>query len=85
MRSLILTGPVDRHRASTQKARAETIVENFKLIVTYYRTQGAASVSANHPSYLKSKVTDFSAPQIGMVGDSLKRAIISLFDRQTDR
>lgn len=72
VRSLILTGPVDRHRASTQKARAETIVENFKLIVTYYRTQGAGKCQCESPSYLKSKVTDFSAPQIGMVGDSLE-------------
>jgi len=72
VRSLILTGPVDRHRASTHSARADMIVENLRSILTYYRTQGAGNCRCESPSYLKSKVTDFSGPQIGMAGDALE-------------
>jgi len=72
VRSLILTGPVDRHRAGTQNARADMIIKNVKSILTYYRAQGAGNCRCESPSYLKSKVIDFSAPQIGMIGDNLE-------------
>ena len=71
VKSLILTGPVDRHRPDTQKARAAMIVENLKVIFTYYRSAGAKCVCQS-TGFLKSKVVDLSSPQISALGARLE-------------
>jgi len=63
VKSLILSGPVDRHRRDTQKARAAMTVENLKAIVSYYRSAGT-QCACGSDSFLKSKIVDFSSPQI---------------------
>ena len=71
VKSLILTGPVDRHRSDTQKARAAMIVENLKAIFTYYRSAGT-QCACQSDSFLKSKVVDLSSPQISAWGARLE-------------
>ncbi len=70
VKSLILSGPVDRHRRDTQKARAAMIVENLKAILNYYRSPGT-QCACRSDSFLKSKVVDFSSPQISTFGTPL--------------
>ena len=70
--SLILTGPVDRHRSDTHGARTRMTVENLKAIFEYYRSRGTANCTCQSDSYLKSLVTDFADPQISpFVGNRL--------------
>lgn len=71
VKSLILTGPVDRHRSDTQKARAAMIVDNLKAIFTYYRS-AAAACACRSTGFLKSKVVDLSSPQISTFGTALE-------------
>jgi pimeloyl-ACP methyl ester carboxylesterase len=71
VKSLILTGPVDRHRPNTEKARAAMIVENLKAIFTYYRSAGA-TCACQSTGFLKSKVVDLSSPQIFAFGARLE-------------
>ena len=68
VKSLILSGPVDRHRASTHAARSRMTVDNLRKIFTYYRSQGAANCRCESTSYLRPLVTDFSTPQISPSG-----------------
>ena len=68
VKSLILSGPVDRHRAATLTARSQMTVDNLRRIFTYYRSQGAANCRCESTSYLRPLVTDFSLPQISMGG-----------------
>ncbi len=60
VKSLILSGPVDRHRAGTHAARSQMTVDNLRKIFTYYRSQGAANCRCESTSYLRPLVTDFS-------------------------
>ena len=69
--SLILSGPVDRHRASTHAARTQLTIANLKKIFSYYRSQGAANCQCESSSYLKSIVADFADPQISTFGSRL--------------
>jgi len=62
--SLILSGPVDRHRADTHAARTRMTVDNFKAIVGYYRSQGARDCQCGSIAFLRGRVTDLSTPQI---------------------
>jgi pimeloyl-ACP methyl ester carboxylesterase len=62
--SLVLSAPVDRHRANTHAARARATVDNLKAIFQHYRSQGAATCQCASRSFLKSLVTDFTVPQI---------------------
>jgi pimeloyl-ACP methyl ester carboxylesterase len=62
--SLVLSGPVDRHRADTQGARSRMIVENLKMIFDYYRSPAAAHCQCESSTFLRTLVTDFSTPQI---------------------
>lgn len=64
VRSLILSGPVDRHRTDTRAARTRMTVDNLKAIFTYYRTQSSANCRCASSSYLQPLVMDFSDPQI---------------------
>jgi pimeloyl-ACP methyl ester carboxylesterase len=68
--SLILTGPVDRHR-NTHGARTRMTIENLKAVFEYYRSQGAANCTCQSSSYLKPLVTDFTNPQISTFGGNL--------------
>ncbi|HVO96349.1 MAG TPA: alpha/beta hydrolase, partial [Terriglobales bacterium] len=67
--SLILSGPVDRHRPGTQRARAEMTLNNLKRIFAYYRSQ--AHCTCESSSFLRPLVTDFSDPQISTFGNRL--------------
>ncbi len=69
--SLILSGPVDRHRAETQIARTRMTIENLKAIYGYYRSQGVAHCQCSSGSFLKQLVTDFSDPQITIMDNRL--------------
>lgn len=69
--SLVLTGPVDRHRANTQGARTNATIDNLKMIFKYYRSQGAANCQCESSSFLRPLVTDFSEPQISTFGGRL--------------
>ena len=71
VKSLILSGPVDRHRASTLAARSQMTVDNLRKIFTYYRSHGAANCRCESAAYLRPLVTDFSEPQISMLGNRL--------------
>ena len=64
VRSLILSGPVDRHRSDTHGARTRMTIENLKAIFQYYRSKDAAPCRCESTSFLKPIVTDFSNPQI---------------------
>jgi pimeloyl-ACP methyl ester carboxylesterase len=69
--SLVLSGPVDRHRTTTHGARNQMIVDNLKMIYNYYRSQGAANCQCESSSFLRPIVTDFSDPQISTFGNRL--------------
>ncbi|HEY7221195.1 MAG TPA: alpha/beta fold hydrolase [Candidatus Binatia bacterium] len=69
--SLILSGPVDRHRAETQAARTRMTLDNLKAIYDYYRSAGAAHCQCASSSFLKALVTDFSDPQITILDNRL--------------
>ena len=71
VKSLILSGPVDRHRASTHAARRQMTGDNLRRIFTYYRSQGAANCRCESSAFLRRLVTDFSDPQISMLGNRL--------------
>ena len=71
VKSLILSGPVDRHRASTHAARSQMTVDNLRKIFTYYRSRGAANCRCESAAFLRPLVTDFSEPQISMLGNRL--------------
>jgi pimeloyl-ACP methyl ester carboxylesterase len=69
--SLILSGPVDRHRSDTQDARTRMSVENLRAIFSYYRSQGSAHCQCASSSFLKPIVTDYSNPQITILDNRL--------------
>ena len=69
--SLILTGPVDRHRTDTQEARTRMTVDNLRAIFNYYRSQGAANCQCASSAFLRPLVTDFSSPQITILESRL--------------
>ena len=71
VRSLILSGPVDRHRATTHGARTQTTIDNLRKILAYYRSEGAANCRCESSSFLRPLVTDFSDPQISTFGGRL--------------
>ncbi|MGE5220525.1 MAG: alpha/beta fold hydrolase [Chloroflexota bacterium] len=71
VKSLILSGPVDRHRADTSGARTRMTVDNLKAIFSYYRTQGPAHCQCASSSFLKSLVTDYAEPQITILDNRL--------------
>jgi pimeloyl-ACP methyl ester carboxylesterase len=71
VKSLILSGPVDRHRTDTHVARTRMTIENLKAIFSYYRTQGAANCKCASAAYLKSRVVDYSEPQITIFDNRL--------------
>jgi pimeloyl-ACP methyl ester carboxylesterase len=71
VRSLILSGPVDRHRATTQVARTQVTIDNLRKTFAYYRSQGAANCQCQSSSFLRPLVTDFSDPQISTFGGRL--------------
>jgi pimeloyl-ACP methyl ester carboxylesterase len=64
VKSLILSGPVDRHREDTHEARTRMTVDNLRRIFAYYRSQGGKNCQCESSSYLRTLVTDFSDPQI---------------------
>ncbi|HEX2928632.1 MAG TPA: alpha/beta hydrolase, partial [Candidatus Binatia bacterium] len=70
--SLVLSGPVDRHRENTQGARNQMIVENLRMIFDYYRSQGAANCQCESTAFLKKLVMDISAPQVPALGNQLR-------------
>ena len=72
VKSLILSAPVDRHRSGNQGARTHATLDNLKQIFTYYRTKGAAKCQCQATSYLRPLVTDYSNPQIQMLGSPLE-------------
>ncbi len=69
--SLILSGPVDRHRTGTHGARTQMTLDNLRKIFSYYRSQGAANCQCESSSFLRPIVTDFSDPQISTFGSRL--------------
>ena len=69
--SLILSGPVDRHRTDTQDARSRMIVDNLKAIFNYYRSRGTANCQCASGAFLKSLVTDYGQPQITIMDTHL--------------
>ncbi|HKY08804.1 MAG TPA: alpha/beta fold hydrolase [Candidatus Binatia bacterium] len=69
--SLILSGPVDRHRSDTQDARTRMVLENLKATYSYYRSQGADKCQCAASTFLKPIVTDFSNPQITIFDNRL--------------
>jgi pimeloyl-ACP methyl ester carboxylesterase len=71
VKSLILSGPVDRHRADTHGARSRMTVDNLRRIFAYYRSQGAENCRCESSLYLRPLVTDFSDPQISTFGSRL--------------
>ena len=62
--SLILSGPVDRHRSDTHGARTRMTIENLKAIFQYYRSKEAGNCRCQSTSFLKPLVTDYANPQI---------------------
>jgi pimeloyl-ACP methyl ester carboxylesterase len=71
VKSLILSGPVDRHRENTHNARTRMTIDNLKAIFQYYRSQGAVHCRCDSTSFLKSIVTDYANPQISTFASSL--------------
>jgi pimeloyl-ACP methyl ester carboxylesterase len=71
VKSLILSGPVDRHRDDTHGARTRMTIENLKAIFQYYRSQTAANCLCQSTSFLKPIITDYGNPQISTFGSSL--------------
>jgi pimeloyl-ACP methyl ester carboxylesterase len=71
VKSLILSGPVDRHRAATHGARTQMTVDNLRKIFAYYRSQGAANCQCQSSSFLRPLVTDFNDAQISTFGGRL--------------
>ena len=71
VRSLVLSGPVDRHRPDTYGARRRMIIDNLGMTFNYYRSQGAANCQCESASYLRPIVTDYSDPQISVFGSRL--------------
>ena len=71
VKSLILSGPVDRHRTTTQVARTQMTIDNLRKVFAYYRSQGAANCQCQSSSFLRPIVTDFSDPQISTFGGRL--------------
>jgi pimeloyl-ACP methyl ester carboxylesterase len=69
--SLILSGPVDRHRSDTQEARTRMTVDNLRAIFNYYRSQGAPNCQCASSAFLRPLVTDFSSPQITILESRL--------------
>jgi pimeloyl-ACP methyl ester carboxylesterase len=69
--SLILSGPVDRHRSATHDARTRMTVENLRAIFSYYRSQGSAHCHCASSSFLRPIVTDYSNPQITIMDNRL--------------
>ncbi len=69
--SLILSGPVDRHRSDTHDARTRMTIENLKAIFQYYRAKDAANCRCESRSFLKPIVTDYANPQISTFGGPL--------------
>ena len=69
--SLILSGPVDRHRSGTHDARTRMTIANLRAIYSYYRSQNAAACRCETMSFLKPIVTDFANPQISTFGGRL--------------
>ncbi len=69
--SLILSGPVDRHRTDTHEARTRMTIDNLKAIISYYRTQGATDCTCASASFLKRLVTDYADPQITIFDNRL--------------
>ena len=69
--SLILSGPVDRHRSDTHGARTRMTVENLKAIFHYYRSKDTAHCRCESTTFLKPIVTDFANPQISTFGGPL--------------
>jgi pimeloyl-ACP methyl ester carboxylesterase len=71
VQSLILSGPVDRHRSGTHDARTRMTIANLKAIYDYYRSQNGAACRCQSMSFLKPLVTDFANPQISTFGGRL--------------
>jgi amino acid adenylation domain-containing protein len=71
VKSLILSGPVDRHRVTTHDARTQVTIDNLRKAFAYYRSQGAANCQCQSSSFLRPVVTDFSDPQISTFGGRL--------------
>ena len=69
--SLILSGPVDRHRSDTYSARTRKTIENLKAIFGYYRSQGSGKCQCASSSFLKPLVTDYTSPQITIMDNRL--------------
>ena len=64
VKSLILSAPVDRHRADTHSARSRMIIDNLKAIFSYYRTSGSRDCQCRSDTYLRPLVADYTNPQI---------------------
>lgn len=68
VRSLVLSGPVDRHRPDSFRARRQTTLENLKMIFDSYRSSDAARCRCESATFLKALVTDYADPQIATFG-----------------
>lgn len=68
VRSLVLSGPVDRHRPDSYRARRQTTLDNLKVIFDYYRSSGAAQCQCESATFLRALVTDYADPQIATFG-----------------
>lgn len=62
--SLILSGPVDRHRSDTQGARTRMTIENLRAIFQYYRSKEGAHCRCESTAFFKPIITDLANPQI---------------------
>ena len=69
--SLILSGPVDRHRSDSHGARTRMTIENLRAIFRYYRSQDGADCRCESTAFLRPLVTDFANPQISTFGGFL--------------
>ncbi len=61
VRKLVLSAPVDRHRANTHAARARATVDNLKAIFQYYRSTAAACQCASRSIFIN-RVYGLTAP-----------------------
>jgi pimeloyl-ACP methyl ester carboxylesterase len=70
VKSLVLSGPVDRALVGTRGARVRMIVENLKMIYEYYRSAaGTKNCTCESSEFLRKLLTDFREPQ-GLLGEA---------------
>ena len=70
VKSLILSGPVDRHLANSQNARVRTVTANFKMIYDYFRSAGGdEQCTCVSNGFLKPLLTDAGNEQAGTFED----------------